>query len=117
MPPVTGDSILYRPAMIESLLVGLERSGLAASDDPMDLAQAVGLGIRAAHLLGYEIIKQVADEFPASIQGMMDFSDPQIDVARDAFTQAYDFVGFVEMLDIISQEESECVAPHLHRGS
>ncbi|MCP4603663.1 MAG: hypothetical protein GY847_24625 [Proteobacteria bacterium] len=103
-------------AIAERLLKSLVQSQLAASDDPIELAYAVGIEIRAAHLIGMEHINAVSHEFPASIQGLMDLPEPEIDTDRDAYVESHDYIGFLELIDILSEEESECIAPHIHRG-
>jgi hypothetical protein len=94
----------------------LERSTLAASGDPFELSEALGMAIRAAHVLGHEHLIKVEHELPASIQSMMELPEPKLDAGRDAFVEPLDYLGFVDILDTISDANLECVAPRLHRG-
>ncbi len=98
------------------LLNRLERTKLAAADDPFELSDALGMAIRAAHVLGHEHLMQVAQELPASVQSMMELPEPSLDAGRDAFVEPLDYIDFVDILDVISDENLDCVAPHLHRG-
>jgi hypothetical protein len=98
------------------LLESLTRNKMAASEDPVEVAQAIGVGIRVAHLLAYERIKSLRGEFPASIHAMMDLPEERIDSERDAFTEPLDYIDFVDMLDILSDAQLDCISPHLHRG-
>ncbi len=103
-------------AIAERLLKSLVDSRAAASNHPIEIAHAIGIGIRAAHLLGIEHIKSVSHDLPPSIQALMDLPEANMDPERDAFIESREYIGFIELIDILSTQESECVAPHLHRG-
>ena len=100
----------------QGLLASLARTRLAGSEDPLDIAQALALRIRAALLLGLERIAAVAGEFPATIQALMNVPTANIEAARDALTQPQDYLGFIDLLDLLSDDSLDCVSPRLHRG-
>ncbi|MHC4605355.1 MAG: hypothetical protein ACYTAF_00275 [Planctomycetota bacterium] len=87
----------------EKLLAGADVERLKASDDAVEIARAVGAVMRAAVLLGLERLAGAADEFPASIRGLMRGEAP------DPF-------GFADLVDLLSDEGLECVSPRLHQG-
>ncbi len=45
----------------------------------------------------------------------MAYPDPPVEKSRDAFIDAADFLTFVDLIDIFSNQESDCIAPALHR--
>ncbi len=98
------------------LLQRLEQSRFADSDDIFEASEALGLVVRAAHLLGHQHLKKIEQELPSSMQTMMELPDLKLDAGRDAFVEPLDYLSFVDILDAISDENLECVAPHLHRG-
>lgn len=100
----------------EGLLAGLARTRLAESEDPLEIVQALALRIRAALLLGLERIAAVAGEFPATIQALMSVPAESIEAARDALIQPQDYLGFIDLLDLLSDDSLDCVSPRLHRG-
>ncbi len=109
-------ALLSNRAIAKSLLESLDAKRIANTDDPVEVGRAVGVLIRAAHLLGVEALQTVAHAFPASIQGLLIQPEANIDVDRDAFIGDEDFIDFVDLIDILCEEQSECVAPQLHRG-
>ncbi len=109
-------ALLRNRAIAKSLLESMASNRIAASADPVEVGQAVAISIRVAHLLGVEILQSVADEFPANIQELLNVPETEIDTDRDAFIREADFISFLELVDIFSDEESACVAPALHRG-
>ncbi|MCP4678572.1 MAG: hypothetical protein GY854_24285 [Deltaproteobacteria bacterium] len=109
-------ALLSNRAIAKSLLESLDAKRIAASDDPVEVGLAVSVGIRAAHLLGVEILQTVAEAFPASIQGLLFQPGANTDIDRDAFVADEEFIDFVDLIDILCEEKCECVAPQLHRG-
>jgi hypothetical protein len=98
------------------ILARLERSTLVAADDPFELAEALGMAVRAAHVLGQAHLLKIEQELPAGVQSMMELPETSLDAGRDAFVEPLDYLSFVDILDAISDDNLECVAPHLHRG-
>ena len=98
------------------LLQRLKQSEMAASNDPSDLAEALIVTIRVAHLLGHVHLQKGEQAMPSSVQSLMELPPPEIDTERDAFAVPDDYLSFVDILDLMSEENMDCVAPHLHRG-
>lgn len=111
-----GDRTTDAVSTARRLLEILERKDLLAAEDPLELTQALGIGIRAAHLLGFHQLSRVAGGFPSSVQALLEAPEPDVDVDRDARVQPGDYLGFVDLIDILSEEDLPCVAPGLHRG-
>jgi hypothetical protein len=103
-------------AMAANMIAGIAKSGLAASSEPLEVAQALAMAIRAAQLHCLGRLARVVSGFPATIQALMTLPEPGIDTDRDALAESQDFLGFLDMLDLLSGELLECLAPRLHRG-
>jgi hypothetical protein len=100
----------------EGLMASLARTRLAESEDPLEVAQALALQIRVALLLGLERIGAVAGEFPATIQALLSIPAESIEAVRDALVEPQDYLGFLDLLDLLSEEDLGCVSPRLHKG-
>ncbi len=109
-------AVLDNVTAVEHLLNSLVKSRYADSEDVLEVAQALGITIRAFHLLGCRRLVSVAYEFPSSIQSLMAYPEPPVDPKRDAFIDADDFLTFIDLIDIFSDQQCDCVAPSLHRG-
>jgi len=77
--------------------------------------EALDLGIRAVEILVIERLSPIKDEFPATIAVQLERPVPEVDTVEDAITVP-NSLRFTEILDLLSQEGLECVAPGLHRG-
>ena len=73
------------------------------------------LGLRAAEILVIEGLSPVRDQFPATIAVQLERPRPEVDPLEDAINVP-NTLEFTEILDLLSQEGLECVAPSLHRG-
>lgn len=102
--------------LAQSIMASAARFGLARSEAPEDAIQALFLVTRAAHLLALHKLQRARTGFPATIQALLSQPDPAIEVARDAFIEPRDFICFVDLLDLLSEESLPCAAPRLHRG-
>jgi len=102
--------------LAEQLLTGVERGGLAASDDPIDVARAIRLCLRAAQALAFQLFEAVRDDYPVTIQALMATPETGLDVDLDARIDPTELLGFVELLDMLSDSGLSCIAPRLHRG-
>jgi hypothetical protein len=87
----------------------------AASGDLVSLLEALDLGLRAMEILVIERLEPVKDRFPATIAIQLDRPRPEVDPVEDAITVP-NSLQFSEIVDILSREELDCVAPGLHRG-
>lgn len=86
-----------------------------ASVDFIALCEALDLGLRAAEILVTHRLQPVKDQFPATIGIQLDTPSPEVEAHRDAVTVPTS-LPFTAVLDLLSGEEMECVAPGLHRG-
>ncbi len=98
------------------LLNALERSGAARSNKPLEQAAGLALAVRALQVLCLHRLQPVREKFPATNRALMQVPDPQIEPERDALALPADFLGTIDIIDLLSEPELACVAPHLHRG-
>lgn len=99
----------------DRLWQGAKEAQQSAPDDFVSLCEALDLGLRAAEILVTHRLQPVKDEFPATIGIQLDTPSPEVDAHRDAITVPTS-LPFTSVLDLLSGEEMECVAPGLHRG-
>lgn len=99
----------------ERLWQGAMKARERASEDLVSLCQALDLGLRAAEVLVIEKLHPIKEEFPATIAIQLERPDPDVDTVEDAITVP-NSLQFTQILDLLSGEELECVAPGLHRG-
>ncbi len=99
----------------DRLWQGAVKAQEPASEDFVALCQALDLGLRAAEILVTHRLQPVKDRFPATIGIQLDTPSPEVDPHRDAITVP-NSLPFTAILDLLSGEEMECVAPGLHRG-
>ncbi|MCJ7630266.1 MAG: hypothetical protein MUO50_17975 [Longimicrobiales bacterium] len=99
----------------DRLWKGAKEAQAAASGDFVAMCQALDLGIRAAEILVTHRLQPVKNQFPATIGIQLDTPSPEVDAFRDAVTVPSS-LPFTAILDLLSGEELECVAPGLHRG-
>ncbi len=79
------------------------------------LSESLGLGLRAAEILGVHRLRPTKTEFPATIGLLLDAPSPEVEAYRDA-VNVPPTLGFTDLLDLLSEESLECVGPGLHRG-
>jgi len=106
---------LDHEAAAERLLADLQQQSGAGSNSPTQAAAALLLTIRAAHLLALAKVQGVQG-YPATVQALLNVPEPAVDPERDAAFDPGDSLTFVDLLDLLSQEQLPCLAPHLHRG-
>ena len=87
----------------------------AAAGDFIAMCEALDWGLRAAEILVTHRLQLVKAQFPATIGIQLDTPSPEVDAHRDAITVPSS-LPFTAILDLLSGEELECVAPGLHRG-
>ena len=97
------------------LWTGAKEARERAEKDLIALFEAVELGLRAVEILVIERLSPVRDRFPATIAIQLDRPRPEVDTVEDAITVP-NSLQFTEILDLLSEEGLECVAPGLHRG-
>jgi hypothetical protein len=102
--------------LAELLLKSVAKWGLAASEDPVDVAQALRLAMRAAQALAFQLFETAREDYPVTIQALMATPEPALDVDLDARIDPAELLGFVELLDMLSDSGLSCIAPRLHRG-
>jgi len=93
----------------------LAARGGAESGDLVSLFEALDLGLRALEILVMERLAPVRDRFPATISIQLEIPRPEVDPVEDAITVP-NSLQFSEIVDILSEEGLDCVAPGLHRG-
>lgn len=86
-----------------------------ASHDLVSLCESLDLGLRAAEILAITRLQPIKERFPATIGIQLDTPEPQVDTHRDAISVP-NTLQFIDILDLLSAEETDCVSPGLHRG-
>jgi hypothetical protein len=86
-----------------------------ARADLVALCEALDLGLRAAEILVVDRLSPIKDQFPATIAIQLQRPRPEVHPVEDA-TTVPNSLQFTEILDLLSEEGLECVAPGLHRG-
>ena len=94
---------------------GAKAAQSLASESFVALCEALDLGLRTAEILVTHRLQPVKAEFPATIGIQLDIPSPEVDAHRDGITVPVS-LPFTAVLDLLSGEEMECVAPGLHRG-
>jgi len=87
----------------------------AAEADLVSLCESLDLGLHATEILAVGLLQHVRGEFPATIGLQLELPDPDVDPQRDG-TNLPNTLQFHDVLDLLSDEELECVSPGLHRG-
>jgi hypothetical protein len=99
----------------DRLWQGALKAQEAAAEDLVAMCQALDLGLRAAEILITHRLQPVKEQFPATIGIQLDTPSPEVEAHRDA-VNVPNSLSFTAILDLLSGEELECVAPGLHRG-
>ncbi|MHC4781235.1 MAG: hypothetical protein ACYTFG_21890 [Planctomycetota bacterium] len=94
---------------------GAKTAQESASEDFIALVEALDLGLRAIEVLVTHRLEPVKDQFPATISIQLDTPSPEVEPHRDAITVP-NSLSFTAILDLLSNEELDCVNPGLHRG-
>ena len=81
----------------------------------VSLCESLDLGIHAAEILAIQRLQQVKDKFPGTIAMQLETPTDELDVMRDAVTEPKS-LQFNDVVDLLSEESADCVAPRLHRG-
>ncbi|HSG82694.1 MAG TPA: hypothetical protein VLC48_10610, partial [Gemmatimonadota bacterium] len=83
--------------------------------DLVSLCESLDLGLHAAEILVIHRLQSVKDQFPATIGLQLNMPEPQVDAHRDGISVPKT-LEFIDVIDLLSDEELECVSPGLHRG-
>lgn len=83
--------------------------------DLVSLCESLDLGTHAAEILVIHLLQPVKDQFPATIGLQLEMPDPEVESHRDGINVAHT-LSFTDVIDLLSEEELECVSPGLHRG-
>jgi len=79
------------------------------------LSEAIDLGARAVEIVAVQKLQGVAMEFPATIALQLEIPDPEVNPVRDAVTTPK-ALRFIDLLDMLGEDDLDCVSPGLHRG-
>lgn len=115
MSEMPGIIVLGAEDEADRLWQGAAKARALAPGDFVAMCQALDLGLRAAEILVTHRLQAVKGQFPATIGIQLDTPSPEVDPHRDAINVP-NTLSFTAILDLLSEEEMECVAPGLHRG-
>jgi hypothetical protein len=87
----------------------------AAPGDLIALCESLDLGLRTAEILAILRLQPMKDQFPATIGVLLDTPMPEVDTYRDAISVPHT-LQFTDIVDLLSDEQLECVSPGMHRG-
>ena len=87
----------------------------AGDDDIVALGESLDLGLHAAEILAVGRLQRVRADFPATIGLRLELPEPDVEPQRDA-VQLPNTLQFHDIVDLLSDAETECVSPGLHRG-
>jgi len=94
---------------------GAQEAFKKADENLVALCEALDFGLRAAEDLGIHLLQPVRKRFTSSIGLQLELPMAEVEIFRDAIGAAHS-LGFTELLDLLSEESLDCVAPGLHRG-
>ncbi len=81
----------------------------------ISLCSAINLGLRTCEILIVHHLQAVKSEFPATVAAQLDTPSPEVDAYRDGINVPKS-LQFSDILDLLSEEELDCVSPGMHRG-
>ncbi len=99
----------------ERLWRGAVEARESAANDLVALCESLDLGIRAAEILVIQKLQPIKEDFPATIGIQLEVPSPEVDTYQDAINVP-NSLGFTDIVDLLSDEELECVSPGMHRG-
>ncbi len=91
-------------------------AALAALDEPAARAAALALAIRAAELHVIDRVRPALAEYPATIQEHFATAESPAISVQDAFADPGMALGFLDVLELCSDQALSCIAPRLYRG-
>lgn len=87
-----------------------------AGEQAIDVAIATELCFRVMTILAQSALEDAREDYTVALQAMMHTPNAAIDEERDALVDERDFLGCLDVVDMLSAEGLDCVAPRLHRG-
>ena len=87
----------------------------AGDEDVVALGECVDLGLHAVEILVLAKLQGVRGDFPATIAARLELPEPGVDPERDSGSLP-STLEFHDVVDLLSDSETECVSPGLHRG-
>lgn len=97
------------------LWAGAQEARATAATDLVALIETLDLGLRAAEVLAIRLLQPVKDQFPATIGAQLAAPTPDVDRHRDGL-HVPRVLQFIDILDLLSADDLECVSPGMHRG-
>jgi hypothetical protein len=79
------------------------------------LCEAIDLGIRAVEIQVFLRLQPVRERFPGSIAMLLESPSPEVDLREDALAVP-PTLTFIDMIDMLSDDDLECVSRKLHHG-
>jgi hypothetical protein len=98
---------------LERIARGLEK---ARADDPLALKGALCWGWHAIGLLAYLRLQPQRRLFDAWLQDYLHPGEPQLDIERDARWEERERLSFLELLDLLSEEQLPILKPEFYQG-
>jgi hypothetical protein len=86
-----------------------------SAGDLVSLCESLDLGLHAVEVLVIHLLQSIKDQFPATIGLQLNMPEPRVDAQRDGISVPKT-LEFIDVIDLLSEEELECVSPGLHRG-
>lgn len=87
----------------------------AAGSDVIALLEALDLGVHAAEILVIQLLQPARDRFPATIGAQLAVPTPEVEPHRDGI-HVPRVLQFIDAIDLLSDDDLECVSPGMHRG-
>lgn len=84
-------------------------------DDLVALGESLDLGLHAAEILAIGRLQAVRADFPATIGIRLELPEPDVEPQRDGINLP-NTLQFHDIVDLLSEADTECVSPGLHRG-
>ncbi len=97
------------------LWAGAVKAFEGAGTRVVSLCESLDLGLRTAEILVFERLLKARDRFPATIVAQLQVPSPEVEPHRDAVAEPR-ALGITEIIDLLSADGLDCVAPRLHRG-
>ena len=99
----------------ERLWAGAQQAFERAGSSLVSLCESLDLGIRAAEILAIQKLQPAKEKFPATLVLQLETPRAEVEAHRDAVTIPK-AMQFTDILDLLSEEQLDCVGPKLHRG-
>lgn len=97
------------------LWIGAQEARKTAGEDIVSLCESLDLGVHAAEILAVLLLQPVKEDFPATIGLLLNMPAPDVNAYEDALNVP-NVLQFIDVIDLLSGEQLECVSPGMHRG-